>query len=115
MTVPSYNPSESHERRIAALERDFAVQKEQLRAITATLEAMIPLPMGLAKVSLSQDQTAANVAKIIERFDKGDREREQEAKDRESNRSSDRRWQVGTALTTVGLILAALGLFGDSI
>ena len=64
-------------------------------------------------------ETAAELASYIreerDRLDREREERERKAEQRRLERKSDRRWLVGTGLSSAGLVIAALGLLAGKL
>lgn len=100
-------------RRLATIERELAVLGEQMSTIRDGLRSIRELPIKVAEMISSVERCMGDTNYLRKQIEKRNEEREDEREQSRKEKKSDRRWLVGTSLTTGGLILAALGFLLD--
>lgn len=102
-------------RRMGAVERDVAVLKTEMETVRESLRTIRELPMEVAKIAGALEGCARDTAYLRSRIDLREEERKEEKEQAIIDKRSDRRWFVGTSLTTGGLLIASAAFFIDKI
>lgn len=112
--------------RLRALETTVAVLRDRMEDVRDELTALAALPTEMGRLARSTEECAEVTGGLRDELERRRvaREREQEkrvermSEERERakrDRRSDRRWLVGTGLTTTTVVIAAVALLADKV
>lgn len=95
------------------LEREVALIKQGMETIHEGLATIRELPLKVAEMTGAIERCGQDTAYLRTQIDERNKAREEERKQARRDKRSDRRWMVGTALTSASLIIGAIALFAD--
>lgn len=102
-------------RRMSMVETDVAVLKTEMETVRESLRAIRELPMQVAELVLLFEKTNKDTSYLRRKIEEREKERAEEREEARLEKKSDRRWFIGTSLTTGAFLIGAAAFFIDKI